>query len=273
MINNDDNDNIGIDEIVINHCLNQCRRCPRQQIQSMNIILDIPTVARHVARRLFDTKAPNYLWPINDFMDEWDLRMPGVGKHYRPTIEMLSGMALQVVMEDKNGMNMKGEGEVEERCNDGENITTMKTTVEKMDDSEGGNHGLEEDDDINSESNIVPQPSYHLKYFPEDKLSLDATTRFKQLFQERFRWRHDDLVPYLIRFDDNDDGVTIAITTPTPTPTPTPVIAALILEHTRIVTMDDGLVEKEGGGSSSSSIGKDGNSSNISESGSWYVSK
>ena len=182
MINNDDNDNIGIDEIVINHCLNQCRRCPRQQIQSMNIILDIPTVARHVARRLFDTKAPNYLWPINDFMDEWDLRMLGAGKHYHPTIEMLSGMALQVVMEDKNGMNMKGEGEVEERCNDGENITTMKTTMEKIDFSEGGNHGLEEDDNINSESNIVPQPSFYLKYFPEDRLSLDATTRFKQLF-------------------------------------------------------------------------------------------
>ena len=36
----------------------------------------------------------------------------------------------------------------------------MKTTVEKMDDSEGGNHDLEEDDNINSE--IILYPNLHL---------------------------------------------------------------------------------------------------------------
>ena len=67
---------------------------------------------------------------------------------------MLSGMALQVAMEQKNEMDIKEDGEEEEkeRYNDEENTTK----VEKMDDSKSDNHVLEANNDINSNNNIVP---------------------------------------------------------------------------------------------------------------------
>ena len=128
-------------------------------------------IAKKLAHQLFNSQiAP---WKQSQFLSEWHRLMPGVGKDYEPTVDLLSGIAISVssispIHRQDNGNDDDDDGD------------------------EGGNNRL------------------YWKYFPKESLpTSDDEKKFKIMFQEKEKWKMEELKPY---FDDRLDALLLKYT-------------------------------------------------------------
>ena len=98
--------------------------------------------------------------------------MPGVGKPFEPSLDVLRGIALrsELISNDISELSSS----VFSKKNIHINTTKSKSPSSKEETSQ-----------------------ICLKYFPEQRLSLNAQSRFRALFQEKEQWELKELDPYL----------------------------------------------------------------------------
>ena len=134
-----------------------------------------------MAHQLFNSRSTP--WPIDDFVNEWHRGMPGVGKSFEPSIDILGGVALH--HESSSHMSDLSSSVF---TNNPSSMTRIK--------SEKGN----------TKEEIIKS----LKYFPERKLPLDPKSRFQSLFREKEQWLSQELDPYMERLVGDESGTTKA---------------------------------------------------------------
>ena len=102
--------------------------------------------------------------------------MPGVGKAFEPSVEILTGVALHKEVSYQS-INLTSS----------DTKATVKSTKNK--------------DDY-----LVKC----LQYFPESKLPFDAKTRFNALFREKKQWQFHELEPYIECLVGDESNITKA---------------------------------------------------------------
>mmetsp|Transcript_20518 Transcript_20518/g.30100 ORF Transcript_20518/g.30100 Transcript_20518/m.30100 type:complete len:553 (-) Transcript_20518:178-1836(-) len=157
-------------ECVIRHCLRSCSSNDGDEVNGTDekneiIRIDVSKIAIFLAHNLFNSQTQP--WERSMFLSEWQRLIPGVGDVYMPKLEWLRGIALEV---------KKGETTLNPYS------TTELTKISSNDDNEND--------------------AMYLKYFPENRLSIDPPKRFQRLFAEREKWTLQDLEPYISKLAD-----------------------------------------------------------------------
>jgi len=161
-----------LDEAVVEHCL-RCCSVPASMTGS-SVQLDLDKVALILAHHLFNRQTTP--WALADFEAEWQRLMPCVGESSKPSLDLLSGVALQRTREDLSPAVIRALGD-------------KSNNDEGGDDATGKRDGSEDAGDINK--------AKYLTYLPMHRLSTVPEKRFEVLFKEKESWTLDEIKPYV----------------------------------------------------------------------------
>ena len=155
-----------LDEVIVEHCL-RCCAVPTS-ITGSSVQLDLDKIALIFAHHLFNQQTTP--WALDKFEAEWQRLMPCVGESSKPSVDLLSGVALKRTKEELS-----------------------PAVLRAMADKGDGDGDASEDADNDKEVTM------YLTYLPEHRLSTSPEKRFDVLFKEKERWTLDEIKPYVNR--------------------------------------------------------------------------
>ena len=155
-----------LDEVIVEHCL-RCCAVPTS-ITGSSVQLDLDKIALILAHHLFNQQTTP--WALDKFEAEWQRLMPCVGESSKPSVDLLSGVALKRTKEELS-----------------------PAVLRAMADKGDGDGDASEDADNDKEVTM------YLTYLPEHRLSTSPEKRFDVLFKEKERWTLDEIKPYVNR--------------------------------------------------------------------------
>ena len=159
-----------LDEVIVEHCL-RCCAVPATITRS-SVQLDLDKIALILAHHLFNQQTTP--WMMEKFEAEWQRLMPCVGESSKPSVDLLSGVALKRTKEELSP-------------------AVLRAMADKGDGEGDASEDADNDEEI-----------LYLTYLPEHRLSTSPDKRFDMLFKEKESWTLDEIKPYVNRLVEED---------------------------------------------------------------------